>query len=37
MNGSVSLNSIEGEYSEFILTLPIKKLMNDDKSITGGR
>ena len=24
MNGSVSLNSIEGEYSEFILTLPIK-------------
>lgn len=25
MNGSVSLNSIEGEYSEFILTLPINK------------
>ena len=25
MNGSVAVNSIEGEYSEFVLTLPIQK------------
>lgn len=27
MNGSVAVNSIEGEYSEFVLTLPIQKEM----------
>ena len=25
MNGNVSLNSVEGKYSEFVITLPIKK------------